>query len=48
MYEHLAGLEPNTTYYWRIDEVNETGPDPCLWPGDVWRFTTSFVARLKT
>ena len=29
-------LELNTTYYWRIDEVN--GPD--TWEGDVWNFTT--------
>ncbi|MHC4500649.1 MAG: LamG-like jellyroll fold domain-containing protein, partial [Planctomycetota bacterium] len=28
-------LELDTTYYWRIDEVN----DPNLWKGDVWRFT---------
>jgi len=25
-----------TTYYWRIDEVN----DPCVWEGDIWSFTT--------
>jgi hypothetical protein len=30
------GLEPSTTFYWRIDEVN----DPCVWKGDVWSFTT--------
>ncbi len=30
----------DTTYYWRIDEVNDTGPDPCLWKGNVWRFMT--------
>ncbi len=33
------GLELGETYYWRIDEVNEAGPDPCIWPGDVWSFT---------
>ncbi len=32
----LTGLVPETTYYWCIDEVN----DPCLWPGDIWSFTT--------
>jgi hypothetical protein len=31
------GLDWATTYYWRIDEVN----DPCLWKGDVWQFTTN-------
>ncbi|MHC4158437.1 MAG: LamG-like jellyroll fold domain-containing protein [Planctomycetota bacterium] len=30
------GLDVDTTYYWRIDEVN----DPNLWKGDVWSFTT--------
>jgi hypothetical protein len=30
-------LMPNTTYYWRIDEVDSTGT---VWPGDVWMFTT--------
>ncbi|MHC4462307.1 MAG: alkaline phosphatase [Planctomycetota bacterium] len=31
------GLVPDTTYYWRIDEVNDTYPNsPCK--GDVWRF----------
>ncbi|MHC4344627.1 MAG: LamG domain-containing protein [Planctomycetota bacterium] len=28
-------LELDTTYYWRIDEVN----DPCVWRGPIWRFT---------
>jgi len=32
----LLGLD--TTYYWRIDEVNDN--DPNLWRGDIWRFTT--------
>ena len=29
----------NTTYYWRIDEVNSVNPDS-PWPGKVWSFTT--------
>ncbi|MHC4500045.1 MAG: hypothetical protein ACYS21_13130, partial [Planctomycetota bacterium] len=29
-----------TTYYWRIDEVNDACA-PYLWKGDVWSFTTS-------
>ncbi len=31
-----GALEPDTTYYWRIDEVNENGTTP----GVVWSFTT--------
>jgi hypothetical protein len=34
------GLAPYTTYFWRIDEVNQAGPDPCIWPGPIWSFTT--------
>ena len=30
-------LELGTTYYWRVDEVN----DPNVWPGEVWSFTTT-------
>jgi uncharacterized repeat protein (TIGR01451 family) len=33
-------LAPYTTYFWRIDEVNLAGPDPCIWRGPVWSFTT--------
>jgi len=33
-------LEWNTTYYWRIDEVNNTNPDS-PWTGNVWSFTTA-------
>ncbi len=32
------GLVPGTTYYWRIDEVNDANPDS-PWKGDVWSFT---------
>ena len=31
------GLIPGTTYYWRIDEVNDTEPNS-PWKGDVWSF----------
>ena len=31
------GLVPGTTYYWRIDEVNDLHPDS-PWKGDVWSF----------
>ncbi|GAI01464.1 unnamed protein product, partial [marine sediment metagenome] len=27
------------TYYWKVNEVNVAGPDPCMWEGDVWSFT---------
>jgi len=32
------GLVPGTTYYWRIDEVNEAEPNS-PWKGDVWSFS---------
>jgi len=32
------GLVPGTTYYWRIDEVNDTEPNS-PWRGNVWSFT---------
>ena len=31
------GLVPGTTYYWRVDEVNDTEPNS-PWIGDVWSF----------
>jgi hypothetical protein len=33
-------LEWNVTYYWRIDEVNNTNPDS-PWTGILWSFTTA-------
>jgi hypothetical protein len=33
-------LEWGTTYYWRIDEVNEADPNS-PWKGNVWRFSTA-------
>ena len=35
-----APLEWNTTYYWRIDEVNIYDPES-PWKGSVWSFTTA-------
>jgi hypothetical protein len=32
------GLVPGATYYWRIDEVNDNGPNS-PWKGDVWNFS---------
>jgi hypothetical protein len=37
-YPYPDGLVPGTTYYWRIDEVNEADPRS-PWKGDVWSFT---------
>jgi hypothetical protein len=37
------GLIPGTTYYWRVDEVNETEPNS-PWKGSVW----SFIVPPKT
>jgi hypothetical protein len=31
------GMEPGTTYYWRVDEVNAADPNS-PWKGDVWSF----------
>ena len=31
------GLVPGTTYYWRVDEVNDAHPDS-PWQGEVWSF----------
>ncbi len=32
------GLVPGTTYYWRIDEVNDTEPNS-PWKGNIWSFS---------
>jgi hypothetical protein len=32
------GLVPGTTYYWRIDEVNESEPNS-PWKGEIWSFS---------
>ncbi|MCK4752361.1 MAG: metallophosphoesterase [Planctomycetes bacterium] len=33
-------LEPKTTYYWAVDEVN-LATSPYIWPGFTWNFTTA-------
>jgi len=33
-------LQMGTTYYWRVDEVNEAAATP-VWPGSAWSFTTA-------
>ena len=35
------GLVPGTTYYWRIDEVNDADPNS-PWEGPVWSFTIPY------
>jgi hypothetical protein len=37
-YAFSDGFIPGTTYYWRIDEINDLNPDS-PWKGDVWSFT---------
>jgi hypothetical protein len=37
-FAYPEGLVPGTTYYWRIDEVNEVDPDS-PWKGPVWSFS---------
>jgi len=37
-YAYPDGLVPGTTYYWRIDEVNEAEPNS-PWKGDLWSFS---------
>ena len=37
-YAYPDGLVSGTTYYWRIDEVNDADPNS-PWKGDVWSFT---------
>jgi hypothetical protein len=37
-YPYPDGLIPGTTYYWRIDEINDLDPNS-PWKGDVWSFT---------
>ena len=36
-YAYPGGLVNGTTYYWRIDEVNDADPNS-PWKGDVWSF----------
>jgi len=34
-----TSLEVDSTYYWRVDEVNEA-ETPTTWQGEIWNFTT--------
>jgi hypothetical protein len=37
-YAYPEGLVPGTTYYWRIDEVNDVDPNS-PWKGPIWNFS---------
>jgi len=37
-YPYSEGLVPGTTYYWRIDEINDADPNS-PWKGPVWSFS---------
>jgi hypothetical protein len=36
---YAPSLDLATTYYWRVDEVNDA-ETPAIWQGDLWNFTT--------
>ncbi len=36
----VGGLNLGTTYYWKIDEVNDA-ETPSVWEGSIWNFTTT-------
>ena len=35
-------LDPNTTYFWRVDDINSAQPD-MVWRGKIWNFTTGYI-----
>jgi acyl carrier protein phosphodiesterase len=39
---YSGGLVRGTTYYWRIDEINDMHPES-PWKGDVWSFTIPHI-----
>jgi len=39
MYFHMDGLEPGTTYYWRVDEIEADGTT--THQGDLWTFSAA-------
>ena len=39
-FPYPEGLIPGTTYYWRIDEINEADPNS-PWRGDIWSFSVA-------
>jgi hypothetical protein len=45
-FAYPEGLVPGTTYYWRIDEVNDADPNS-PWKGEVWRFTVPSLTAYR-
>ncbi len=41
IYWHSPGLDPDTTYYWRVDEVEADGTT--IYTGNVWSFTSAHI-----
>ena len=41
----LRPMDFGATYYWRVDEINET-KNPSLWQGNIWTFTTREYAMI--
>ncbi len=41
-----TGLVPGKTYYWRVDEINESRPDS-PWKGNVWSFQVQPLTAWK-
>jgi len=39
-YAYPDGLVPGTSYYWRVDEVNDADPNS-PWKGEVWSFSVA-------
>ncbi len=42
----VGPLDLATTYYWKVNEVNEAEPIPS-WEGDVWGFTTQMFTLIE-
>jgi hypothetical protein len=42
---YVPALNLASTYYWRVDEVNEA-ESPSTWPGNVWSFSTEAYAMV--
>ena len=46
-YPYPGGLVTGTTYYWRVDEINDVDPNS-PWKGDVWSFTVPSKKAYKS
>ncbi len=45
VFYYMGGLQPGTTYYWRVDEIDKDGVT--IYPGDVWSFTTQALTAYR-